>query len=105
VKGIKAAKLKRIRVPLPPLAEQQRIVAKVNALMDVCYQLETQLAATRSGSRRLLDVALRDALSTANADSRISEPHALDRTAHPRKETGVHLHNAPRNSYRVKLSH
>jgi type I restriction enzyme, S subunit len=77
VKGIKAAKLKRIRVPLPPLAEQQRIVAKVNALMDVCHQLVAELAATQTGSRRLLEVALHDALSPTQADPQTAEPHSL----------------------------
>jgi len=42
-RGIKAAKLKLIPIPLPPLAEQHRIVAKVDALMQLCDALESQL--------------------------------------------------------------
>lgn len=42
-RGIKASKLKLISIPLPPLAEQHRIVAKVDALMALCDQLEAQL--------------------------------------------------------------
>jgi type I restriction enzyme S subunit len=38
--GISASNLKEIRFPVPPLAEQQRIVAKVDALMALCDRLE-----------------------------------------------------------------
>lgn len=34
-------------MPLPPLAEQHRIVAKVDALMQLCDQLETQISDTK----------------------------------------------------------
>src|ERR1035437_2892078 len=40
--GIKSAKLKEIPVPLPPLAEQYRIIAKVDELMAICDKLEEQ---------------------------------------------------------------
>lgn len=50
-------------VPLPPLAEQHRIVAKVDQLMSLCDQLEAQLTTTESDSRRLLEAVLRDALN------------------------------------------
>jgi type I restriction enzyme, S subunit len=56
--------------PLPPFAEQLRIVAKVDELMAVCDQLEAQLATTKTESRRLLEAVLHHALN----DSRISEP-------------------------------
>jgi type I restriction enzyme S subunit len=49
--------------PLPPLAEQHRIVAKVDKLMALCDQLETQLTATEADSRRLLEAVLREALA------------------------------------------
>src|SRR5215203_3136061 len=52
-------------IPHPPLAEQQRIVAKVNALMALCERLETSLTATAVTRRRLLDALLAEALAPA----------------------------------------
>lgn len=52
-------------IPLPPLAEQQRIVAKVDELMALCDQLEARLTTTTANSRRLLEAVLRDALKTS----------------------------------------
>lgn len=40
--GIKASKLKEIPIPIPPIQEQNRIVAKVDELMALCDQLESQ---------------------------------------------------------------
>ena len=41
---ISGAKLAIEPVPLPPLAEQKRIVAKIEGLMQLCNQLEAQMA-------------------------------------------------------------
>jgi type I restriction enzyme S subunit len=48
-----------------PLAEQHRIVAKVDALMALCDRLEAGLASTADTRRRLLDVLLAEALAPA----------------------------------------
>jgi len=42
-------------LPVPPLAEQRRIVAKVEQLMALVDELESQLSASRSEAERLLD--------------------------------------------------
>jgi type I restriction enzyme S subunit len=51
-----------IPIPLPPLAEQHRIVAKVDELMALCDQLEQQLSQAEQSRRGLLETVLREAL-------------------------------------------
>jgi type I restriction enzyme S subunit len=64
-RGIKTAKLKPLPIPLPPLAEQRRIVAKVDELMAMCDQLEASLAAAATDRARLLESLLHEALAPA----------------------------------------
>jgi len=45
-------------VPLPPLAEQRRIVAKVDELMSLVDQLEAQLAASKTTAANLLSAVV-----------------------------------------------
>ena len=52
--GLSAGRLKTVEIPLPPLAEQRRIVAKVEQLMALVDALETQLAASRATAANLL---------------------------------------------------
>ncbi len=52
-------------IPLPPLAEQHRIVAKVDELMALCDALEAQLTAAQTDSRRLLEAILHEVLAPA----------------------------------------
>jgi type I restriction enzyme S subunit len=54
--------LKKMPIPLPPLAEQHRIVAKVDDLMALCDQLEQQLSQADQQRRRLLEAVLAEAL-------------------------------------------
>ena len=61
--GFNKGDLAAISFPLPPLAEQDRIVAKVDELMAVCDQLQAQLTTTQTNSRRLLEAVLHEALA------------------------------------------
>ena len=64
-KGIKAAKLKPLPIPIPPLAEQQGIVAKVDDLMTLCDRLEGSLVTTDETRHRLLGALLAELLAPA----------------------------------------
>ena len=50
-------------IPLPPLAEQRRIVAKANQLMAMVDDLEAQLAASRATAKNLLDALVAELTS------------------------------------------
>ncbi|WP_437740876.1 restriction endonuclease subunit S [Sorangium sp. So ce1504] len=50
--------VRRLRIPLPPLAEQRRIVAKVDQLMTLCDHLEARQAKKRETGTRLTKSAL-----------------------------------------------
>ena len=50
--------------PLPPLAEQQRIVAKADELMTLCDRLEERLVTTEDACHGLLDAVLNDAIES-----------------------------------------
>lgn len=57
--------LGRIRsfpVPLPPLAEQKRIIKKLERLMKFCDELETNIRESKTQAENLLQVALKEAL-------------------------------------------
>jgi type I restriction enzyme S subunit len=60
---ISKGKWEVLPIPLPPLAEQHRIVAKVDALIALCDRLEASLSATAATRRRLLDALLAEALA------------------------------------------
>jgi type I restriction enzyme S subunit len=47
-----------VSIPLPPLAEQRRIVAKVNELLAVVDALETQLSTARATAEKLIEAVV-----------------------------------------------
>ena len=62
VQHLRVGGVETLLVPLPPLAEQHRIVAKVDALMALCDRLEAALATTDTTRTRLLEALLHEAL-------------------------------------------
>ncbi|MEQ8745520.1 restriction endonuclease subunit S [Pyruvatibacter sp.] len=71
---LSAGKLAEAMIPLPPLAEQHRIVAKVDALMALCDRLEAALTTADTTRARLLEALLHEALApVAEAVSEAAE--------------------------------
>jgi type I restriction enzyme, S subunit len=60
--NVNGTSLKNMLVPVPPLTEQHRIVAKVDALMALCDQLEASLTTTATTRSKLLNALLHEAL-------------------------------------------
>jgi len=65
--NLNVGKIKRRPMSLPPLAEQKRIVAKVDELMALCDQLEASLTHGENTRSRLLNALLHEALAPADA--------------------------------------
>jgi type I restriction enzyme S subunit len=62
---------------LPPLAEQRHIVTLVEALLGVCDELESALAATEAERVRLLDALLNEAVCESGEEIATSEKSVL----------------------------
>ena len=59
--------LSNVLVPLPPLAEQKRIVEKVEQLMGLCDELEAKLRKEREDSEKLMEAVVKGLLEGAAA--------------------------------------
>jgi type I restriction enzyme S subunit len=57
--------LRNFIAPIPPLAEQRRIVARLDELMALCDRLESSLATADETRCRLLEALLAEALAPA----------------------------------------
>ena len=75
IKHFSGEKLAKYPVPLPPLAEQYRIVAKVNQLMALCDRLKTRLTQSRQLNEQLTSTLVERAL----AEDALQAPIATDR--------------------------
>jgi type I restriction enzyme S subunit len=69
-KNINLSILNELVVPLPPIAELNRIVARLDELMAVCDELERALMVTRTGAARLLEAVLAEALAESGVENR-----------------------------------
>lgn len=65
---INQSELNKVVVPIPPLAEQHRIVAKVDELMALCDQLEQEQESNIEAHETLVSTLL-NALTSASADA------------------------------------
>ncbi len=63
VQSLKYSEFELQPFPLPPIGEQQRIVAKVDELMALCDELESRQKATATTRRQLLEATLSEAIA------------------------------------------
>ena len=61
-KNINLEILNSLLIPLPPLAEQNRIVQKLDEMMQYCNELEASIKQSESQNEKLLQQVLREAL-------------------------------------------
>ncbi len=66
--NVNASALKQLIVPIPPLEEQHRIVAKVDELMALCDQLEQQSETQFDAHQQLVDTLLGALTNSKNAE-------------------------------------
>ncbi|WP_445370833.1 restriction endonuclease subunit S [Methylomonas sp. HW2-6] len=63
IQQIPASEISKLIVPLPPLAEQHRIVAKVDELMALCDALKGRIAAAQTTQLQLADAIVEQAVA------------------------------------------
>ncbi|WP_148611237.1 restriction endonuclease subunit S [Aeromonas sobria] len=63
VKHLRVGDVENLNIPLPPLAEQHRIVAKVDELMTLCDQLKSRLQTSQQTQLALAESLVEGALS------------------------------------------
>ena len=56
--GIKSSRLKEIVIPIPPLAEQLRIVHRVELLVNICDQIKNNIQLSRKTQLHLTDAII-----------------------------------------------
>jgi type I restriction enzyme S subunit len=54
--NVNATSLRGLKLPVPPLKEQKRVVAKVDQLMALCDELEAKLSKSQSDCDKLLSI-------------------------------------------------
>lgn len=62
INNINTEEMSNLLIPLPPLAEQNRIVKKLDEVMNLCEELKTTITDNQNYTNQLLQVALKDAL-------------------------------------------
>lgn len=72
VQHLRVGGVETLLVPVPPLAEQHRIVKKVDQLMELCDRLGTALSNTDIFRQRLLEALLHEALNETTHNEEVA---------------------------------
>jgi type I restriction enzyme, S subunit len=78
MRNISRDQIHNMPIPIPPLAEQKRIITKLNQLMSLCDELETKLTQSVTDSEKLIDAAVCQLLA-ANSNKEDSKCHLKDK--------------------------
>lgn len=81
VPGISREDILNFQLGLPPLAEQKRIVEKVEQLMGLCDELEAKLRKEREESEKLMETVVKGLLESAVAGKSESDKLTLMQAA------------------------
>ena len=68
VQNLNSDKVRELVVPIPPLAEQATIVARVEALMEHCQALEAEIEHARTHATHLLQAVLKEAFAPTSTN-------------------------------------
>ena len=79
--GLNLDNIRSLNIPIPPLAEQNRIVTKVEELVTLCDQLEARLTTAQCESRCFLETVLNQVLGTTPHRTREQKLGATKRGA------------------------
>jgi restriction endonuclease S subunit len=63
VPNVNATKMASFPFPLPPIAEQRRIVAKIDELMSLCEHLKSRITEGSRLQQKLADMLVKHAIS------------------------------------------
>jgi type I restriction enzyme, S subunit len=61
--GLSAGRMKTVPIPIPPLAEQHRIVARVDELMALCDRLKARLQSAQTTQLQLTDTLVESSIN------------------------------------------
>ena len=87
IKHLTGRSLDQYPIPIPPLAEQRRIVAKVDQLMALVDHLVTQLAASRATAKNLLEAVVAELTTHGSSRSAKAAEAESDSKTSPRSRT------------------
>ena len=83
--NISVTQAHNMKIPLPPLSEQHRIVAKLDELMTYCDELEASIKESQQQNELLLQQVLREALEPASVNK---AEYELNMAAEPKSGYG-----------------